>query len=518
MCEGMARVGNGVCMLVGEEETTFTGKIARMLKVAKTPPISNISVDWGHRPSKEKVVTPPDYDDFEMVEEVAVKEKKKETLNIFDESIDDLIQLDSTPAPPPPPVNLFPNIRLNVYAILQGKTIPKTVTIRGTTASGASIELPITVALSHLQNAPGAPPAIHALAARKIIQDLEDGKHALAATLANPTIRTSSSAQSRRASFGWGKPTLSCRRTRRSSPSTSRSPGMTSPAYVAAAPPSPPSVSFQPSRRPQFQTKSFRCSWRPARAPPTTSPAYAPCIPPAPQSSVSFGSGLMCPDGLVALQLFHRGSSHLTPQSPLLVTGRGVVRASSRPRSRRSPSLAPPHLHRFSPIVPSLCSVADSISLDESGYAPLQPLQLQKSHYTPPSQPSPAYALQSAYSPSPNSPQDRVSTDPLEALARLQSFDGCFSLEILAAHLIALKPNVDIHAIRAVFPAGTPDGVIASVLAMAFLANKLGAGVERDSWEGIYEKAQQYVEVALQKMGATETAEVLEAKVVPLLA
>ncbi|KAF7373273.1 hypothetical protein MSAN_00536300 [Mycena sanguinolenta] len=208
MCEGMARVGNGVCMMVGEEETSFTGKIARMLKAAKTPLISDISVDWGRSSDeakeKEKQATPPDDDDFEMVEEVTEKgkEPEKKTLNIFDESVDDPIQIESTPAPPPPPVvlpdfpavqqapftiqNLLPSIRLNAYAILQGKTIPKTVTIRGTTAGGASIELPIPVTLTHLQNAPSAPPAMHALAARKIIQDLEDGKHGLVATLANP--------------------------------------------------------------------------------------------------------------------------------------------------------------------------------------------------------------------------------------------------------------------------------------------------------------------------------------------
>jgi hypothetical protein len=91
MCEGMARVGNGTCMMVGEEETTFTGKIARMLKAAKTPPISNISVDWGRPATKEqskgkgKEPAPPDYDDdFEMVEPV---NKKKKPLNIFDESV-----------------------------------------------------------------------------------------------------------------------------------------------------------------------------------------------------------------------------------------------------------------------------------------------------------------------------------------------------------------------------------------------------------------------------------------------
>ncbi|KAJ7147292.1 von Willebrand factor type A domain-containing protein, partial [Mycena filopes] len=200
MCEGMARVGNGTCMMVGEEETSFTGKIARMLKAAKTPPISNISVNWGRPAVAEKVAVQQDDDEFEIVEDASEKKKKK--LNIFDDSAEDDMKIDSTPAPPPPAVvlappppvqqapfkvqNLFPNIRLNVYAILQGKSIPKTVTIRGSTVDGAEIELPITVVLSHLQNAPGAPPAIHALAARKIIQDLEDGQHALAQTLANP--------------------------------------------------------------------------------------------------------------------------------------------------------------------------------------------------------------------------------------------------------------------------------------------------------------------------------------------
>ncbi|KAJ6602843.1 von Willebrand factor type A domain-containing protein, partial [Mycena vulgaris] len=210
MCEGMARVGNGTCMMVGEEETTFTGKIARMLKAAKTPPISNISVDWG-RPtasvSNEKTDDPPDYDDVEIAEDVNEKQKKKKrrwTLNIFDQSIDDPLETKTAPAPPPPEVipppvppvqrapfhiqNLFPNIRLNVYAILQGmcRAIPETVILRGSTFDGAEIELPIPVVLSHLEGASGAPPAIHTLAARKIIQDLEDGKHGLAKMLANP--------------------------------------------------------------------------------------------------------------------------------------------------------------------------------------------------------------------------------------------------------------------------------------------------------------------------------------------
>ncbi|KAJ7353160.1 hypothetical protein DFH08DRAFT_987256 [Mycena albidolilacea] len=70
MWEGIARVGHGVCILVGEQEMSFTGKIACLLKASRTPLISNISVDWG-RPPAEVVTAPESEDDFEMVEEAA---------------------------------------------------------------------------------------------------------------------------------------------------------------------------------------------------------------------------------------------------------------------------------------------------------------------------------------------------------------------------------------------------------------------------------------------------------------
>jgi hypothetical protein len=60
---------------------------------------------------------------------------RRRRLSIFDEAIDDM-DIETSPAPPPPAVvlqpppavqqapfvvrNLFPNIRLNPYAILQG--------------------------------------------------------------------------------------------------------------------------------------------------------------------------------------------------------------------------------------------------------------------------------------------------------------------------------------------------------------------------------------------------------------
>jgi hypothetical protein len=150
MCEGIARVGNGSCMMVGDQETSFTGKIARMLKAARAPLISNISVDWGvvaavaeDQPKAADAPTDADEDDtFVMVDgeesggATGKGKERQKTLNIFDETVDP-VQLDSEPLPPPPPVvlapppqvqqspfkirTLSPGNRLNVYAILQGK-------------------------------------------------------------------------------------------------------------------------------------------------------------------------------------------------------------------------------------------------------------------------------------------------------------------------------------------------------------------------------------------------------------
>ncbi|KAJ7619507.1 von Willebrand factor type A domain-containing protein, partial [Roridomyces roridus] len=197
MCEGIARVGNGTCVLVTEEETSFTGKIARMLRAARTPLLANITVDWGVDVVEER----DDDDEFVVVsgeEDEHIdkgKEKEKTLLSMFDETFDPL-QLDLEPVPPPPPVALpplsriqqspfrlqtiNPANRLNLYCITQDNLVPKAVTLVGATAEGTEIRLVVPVTLSNLPNAPDSAPVLHALAARKIIQDLEDGQHALA--------------------------------------------------------------------------------------------------------------------------------------------------------------------------------------------------------------------------------------------------------------------------------------------------------------------------------------------------
>lgn len=134
MCEGIARAGNGACMMATEQESSITGKIARLLKAARTPELLNIKVDWGR---SETVVQD---DDFQMVspeETVEHQEAKKgkRKLKIFDQNVDSVaIDFKAPPPPapvvlPPPPAiqaspakirNLAPGVRLYAYAILEG--------------------------------------------------------------------------------------------------------------------------------------------------------------------------------------------------------------------------------------------------------------------------------------------------------------------------------------------------------------------------------------------------------------
>ncbi|KAJ7737908.1 hypothetical protein DFH07DRAFT_944176 [Mycena maculata] len=179
--------------------TTFTGKIARLLKAACMPRrLSDIRVGWGvpvveaHRPSD--VVAEDAVDAFVMVPDDEGtghrKGKGRATLDVFDEAVDPL-RLDYEPVPPPSQVEqspfnirtLSPGNRLNVYAILQGKTISKAITLAGLTEDGSEIRLSVPVTFSPLPNAPESPPVIHTLAARKIIQDLEDGQHGLGSSI-----------------------------------------------------------------------------------------------------------------------------------------------------------------------------------------------------------------------------------------------------------------------------------------------------------------------------------------------
>ncbi|KAF7373315.1 hypothetical protein MSAN_00541000 [Mycena sanguinolenta] len=498
MCEGIARMGHGACMLVGEQETNFTGKIARLLKASKTPVISNISVDWG-RLSAEAVDTPGTQDDFEMIEKDAVGKK---TLNVFDQTVDP-IHLDETQAPPPPPVilsapsavqqspftirNLFPGVRLHVYSILKGRSVPKSVILRGSTPEGAEIELTIPVTQSHLQNDPHAPTAIHALAARKIIQDLEDGNHALQATLSNPDD-TDLLARTVKASIVRLGKTYSI-----SSKHTS---------FVAvdeATPRAPPVVVRAMSleqdrdiRRAEAQSRSrlraslFSLPSAPSAPPPPRRGRPAPPPPPPPQRGCPAPPPPPAP-AAPDLSSYNYGavsSLVLTADRSLLPTARKLdqtrlLSSTAQDFDDDAWAARPRRVDDDDWDAVECCDDSE----EEEILAAVKPKSLSQS-------------------------------DPLEALARMQSFDGAFSAEVFV--FMDLKAD-SLEAVRALFPKGTPDAVIATVLAMAFLNIKLGPEVERESWEGMYDKAKEYVEEALAGLSAKESVEWLEAEVAMMI-
>ncbi|KAJ7088561.1 von Willebrand factor type A domain-containing protein [Mycena crocata] len=461
MCEGIARVGNGTCLFVGEQETSFTGKVARMLKAAKTPLISNITVDWGRSPA-EDIKAAESEDDFEMVEEPESEPaaQTKKILDVFDGAVDPM-QVDETSAPPAPSVtlsspspvqqspykirNLFPGIRLNVYAILQGRDIPESVILKGSTEEGAEIELPIPVTLSHLQNDLEAPPAVHALAARKIIQDLEDGQHGL---VAEPDLL----AHTVKASIVRLGKTYCISSKHTSFVAIDEATPESAPPVVVyqAPPPTPPRVLAAHVGRPKMKMK------RAAAMTSATSPSPPP---PAPSAGAPP----------------RRPSGALPPPPPF--------RAPPPPAPLARKKAATPDLSSYNyGAVSSLVLTADRSSL-----------------------PSRAAQEEAATDDS----------DPLVTLARMQSFDGCFSVEVFAF----VKLKTDMQAVRALFPTGVSDGVVASILAMAFLSTKLGADIDRDSWEGMHEKAKEYVEETLSAMGVKDlTVEGLETEVAKMLA
>ncbi|GAA5971822.1 hypothetical protein JCM11641_001528 [Rhodosporidiobolus odoratus] len=209
MCEGIARHGNGIAQFVVDGER-FAGKMTRLLRAAKTPLISNARLDFGLGDEGEE--------DFEVVEPVEEEEgagardaatcddklaEDVSTINLFDTAVDPL-HSDSTfeplPTPepvklsPPPPVQqapsrirtLYPGSRLRIYVLLSHTaSLPNTVTLRGEVASEQQVKLEVPVISCRLSPASTAsssshtPPPIHTLAARKLVQDLEDGEHAL---------------------------------------------------------------------------------------------------------------------------------------------------------------------------------------------------------------------------------------------------------------------------------------------------------------------------------------------------
>ncbi|KAF7192876.1 von Willebrand factor A domain-containing protein [Pseudocercospora fuligena] len=196
LVEGIARAGNGFAQFVTQNEDT-DAKIIRMLKAALYPHTKDytLEINYNPDPGSEEV------DDFEIVERLSnlltvsdtpskVEEKPKsyKPQSFFDSSAD----LDTTmnkepvdryahlPVLVPPRVlrapltipPLFPFSRSTVYMLLGPESAQKeirSITLRAQAPSGPlELDIPISAKIQGT--------SVHQLAARKAIQDLEEGR------------------------------------------------------------------------------------------------------------------------------------------------------------------------------------------------------------------------------------------------------------------------------------------------------------------------------------------------------
>ncbi|KXX73618.1 von Willebrand factor A domain-containing protein 5A, partial [Madurella mycetomatis] len=204
LIEGVARAGNGFSQTVGEDEN-MNSKAVRMLKAALTPHTWDYTLEIKY----EKDVSGPTDDDFEMVEVEKVmdalnivvgepnqqkEESTKKPISLFDESANPDVEvtdasLDNSAGGKysrVPPVSepkllqapfiipaLYPFSRTSVYLLLSPETVqkqPKSVILRGKSAHGPlELEVPVTVVSEKGET-------IHQLAARKAVQELEEGR------------------------------------------------------------------------------------------------------------------------------------------------------------------------------------------------------------------------------------------------------------------------------------------------------------------------------------------------------
>ncbi|KAJ7041174.1 von Willebrand factor type A domain-containing protein [Mycena alexandri] len=543
MCEGIARVGNGTCMMVGEQETTFTGKIARMLKAARTPMITGIAVDWGVPtvvdPKIANSAAEESDDEFVIVSEVDAKGKGKAPLNVFDESVDPL-QMDDQSVPSPPAVvlsspplvqqspfkmqSLSPGNRLNVYAILQGTTVPKVVTLTGLAEDGSKIELSIPVNLSNLPNTPDSPPAIHALAARKIIQDIEDGQHAITTSIpedADLLARTVKAHIVRLAKL------YSIMSSHTSFVAVDQSSHTLGDSQLAAAERwKGMSHAFRSQPGPMARTASMAGPPSAVGGKRTRSKRGEPReigkipLPPGPSAAIelhtNFDDMKVIVDRTSVSTAYSSASQN--DGGPMKPSPSDANPESTLPQERLSLLSPMESIRRSVPLVRdrgsllNLMGVQASVGQDQAELA-LLTTQLTAEAVAQ-STPRSSERARTASSfagfgkfgrPTPVPPQ---AVDILETLARHQSFDGCFTQEVLSSIQLNLPPD----EVRAAL--GVSDEVFATIIAMAFLCTRLGPDVEPESWEAIYDKARAFVEDTLREVLGTPGADELQARAV----
>ncbi|THG94547.1 hypothetical protein EW026_g6946 [Hermanssonia centrifuga] len=149
MCEGIARAGNGVCLMAATSETII-GKCSKLVKASRVEILKDVSVDWG---VPEQLV-----------------------------DLDDKVDAQNAPFRQGPSKlsSLYAGNRFVVSAIIKPQRfeMPREVVICAHRASGEELRFTFEVEEIPSTTDRGEPqrPLIHTLAARRIITALEDGR------------------------------------------------------------------------------------------------------------------------------------------------------------------------------------------------------------------------------------------------------------------------------------------------------------------------------------------------------
>ncbi|ORY91748.1 von Willebrand factor type A domain-domain-containing protein [Leucosporidium creatinivorum] len=542
MCEGIARAGNGTAQFVVDGES-FTGKTARLLKAARSPQLLNVRLEL---PESAEA---PEYskdaeEEFELVEEQT--EVKKEgvekvsaslaTLSLFDDSEDPLAATadSSRPFPPPPAINLpppppiqqaprhiqslSPGTRLHAYLILTpASLLPRSIFLRAELASGQKLELEVPVTTSQLPLDKDTPTPIHALAARKLIQDLEDGRHGikvdgddeelLARTVKAHVVRLGKT-------YSLASPHTSFIAVDESEVDEKRQ-QVALPCRVAPPPP-PPQAPVLFGSAPQARCKKasgglfggmgarlFSTSSSSATPPPPPAPRGAPpaAAARAPVNAASFGT-FGAPAASSYSAPAPRASGFGSPPAPggaLFGSsssggGGGLFGSAPKPFATSpppNPCIAP------APAFSSYKTMDMSMSTRGGGSLFAQPTGFGAALAAESTSPPPSAEL---------TPSDRI-----DALARHQAFDGSFSpsavplcsstdpsttttldLETILTHLarIRIAPLARFEALSK----EEKEELVATACVVAFWEKEMEMEKLREEWEGMAEKAKEFGE------------------------
>ena len=174
LCEGVARRGNGLCLMTFHS-SDISQKVSKLFLASRVSPlgsVGNLEIDWGCRPAQSDSGRTSANDKGKITHRVSQSPSPLGSANTqFHITLADPPKIQQAPTRVP---NLYPNNRYTVFVILSDTTeVPKTVTLRGTFPDGSQTIIRLTPA--HEAADGDLPPLIHTLAARRLILELEDG-------------------------------------------------------------------------------------------------------------------------------------------------------------------------------------------------------------------------------------------------------------------------------------------------------------------------------------------------------